>query len=91
MLLWPLSSQSNSFSAGRRGGSPLGGGGGEAGLTIIRMGEREGPRSNRAGKCWWERLVLKGFYGLPREGFFKGLGFGIESKSGLRLSGRRVL
>ena len=68
-----------------------GGGGGEAGLTIIRMGEREGPRSNRAGKCWWERLVLKGFYGLPREGFFKGLGFGIESKSGLRLSGRRVL
>ena len=62
-----------------------------AGLTVIRMGEREGPRSNRAGKCWWEWLVLKGFYGLPREGFFKGLGFGIESKSGLRLSGRRVL
>lgn len=33
----------------------------------------------------------KGFYGLPREGFFKELGFGIESKSGPRLSGRQVL
>lgn len=32
-----------------------------------------------------ERLVLKGFCGLSREGFFKGLGFGIKSKSGLRL------
>lgn len=46
---------------------------GGAGLTVIRMGEREGPRSNRAGKCWWEWLDSKGFYGLPRRLLQRGL------------------
>lgn len=50
-------------------------------------------RSRAVGKGngRWERLVLNGFCGLPRGGFFTGLGFGVESKLGLRLSGRLAL
>lgn len=60
------------------------------GWANIQAG-REGPGAIGKGNARWESLVLNGFCGLPREGFFKGLGFGIESKSGLRLSGRQAL
>ena len=60
-----------------------------AGLTFRRGGRV--PGAIEKGNARWGSLVLNGFCGLPRKGFFKGLGFGMESKSGPRLSGRRAL
>lgn len=63
----------------------------EAGLTLRRGGGGGASGALEKGNGRWERLGLNGFCGLPRGGVFKGLGFGVESKLGLRLSGRLAL